>query len=123
MRKGQEQVFKLSTYTVRLGVDYDHIGAVQLKREDGRLPEVNAGLPWGEWIEFPYTIAHRGEVYVRCTLAHNTAHRGHTSYQLADGTAIDSQQVQIMALASEFPQGERENDVFTIKLSSITEIH
>jgi hypothetical protein len=51
------------------------------------------------------------------------AHRGHTSYQLADGTAIDSQQVQIMALASEFPQGERENDVFTIKLSSITEIH
>ena len=123
MRKGQPEVFKLSTYTVRVGVNYDNIKAVQLKRDDGTLPQENAGLPWGEWVDFPYTIAHKDELYLRCTIAHNTTHKARTAYELADGTAIDAADVKPMALAGEFKEGERENDVFNIKVSSITQIH
>ena len=123
MRKGQPEVFKLSTYTVRVGVNYDNIKAVQIKRADGTLPAENAGLPWGEWVDFPYTIAHKGEMYLRCTMAHNTAHKATTAYQLADGSAIDPVDVRVMALASEFKEGGSDNDVFNIKVSSITQIH
>lgn len=123
VRKGQPEVFKLSTYTVRVGVAYDNIKAVQDKRAEGTLPAENAGLPWGEWVEYPYTIAHKGEMYLRCTLAHNTQHRARAAYELADGTSVDVDTVRAMALASEFKEGERDNDVFNIKLSSITQVH
>jgi len=124
MRKGQPEVFKLSTYTVRVGVNYDNIGAVKEKREAGELPEKNAGLPWGEWMEFPYTIGYKGETYLRCTLAHGTSHKATVAFELEDGTSIEREQVQIMALASEFKSSEdRDNDVFNIKLSSITQLH
>jgi len=123
MRKGQPEVFKLSTYTVRVGVNYDNIQAVQDKRATGDLPAQNAGLPWGEWVDFPYTIAHKGEMYLRCTIAHNTKHKAHTAFELADGTPIDAGAVRVMALASEFKEGGSDNDVFNIKVSSIVKIH
>jgi hypothetical protein len=117
VRKGQPEVFKQSTFQCRVGVNYDNIQAVKDKRADGTLPAQNAGLPWGEWLEFPYTIAHKGETYLRCTMLRNNFHQA-PIFTLADGSVIAKDAVIPMALASEFKEGD-DNEVFNIKMSNV----
>jgi hypothetical protein len=121
MRKGQPAVNKASEFQCRVGVTYDNIQAVQDGRADGTLPAQNAGLPWGEWIEFPYTIGHKGETYVRCTLLKNNFRRAPV-FTLADGTEIARADVMPLALASEFKEKDEDSVVFNIKLSSILDV-
>lgn len=119
MRKGQPLVTKRSTFQCRVGVNYDNIAVVKDKRANGTLPAESAGLPWGEWLAFPYTIAHKGEVYFRCTMLHNNFIPKTTFY--LDGNEIDKADVKLMCLASEFNE-DRTNDVFNIKVSNIMEV-
>lgn len=65
-RKGIEVPFSKSVRMVgRMGIEYDNLKAVEAKRESGELPAVNAGLPWGQWSEYPWLIEHKGNYYVR----------------------------------------------------------
>jgi hypothetical protein len=121
MRKGQPAVNKASEFQCRVGVTYDNIQAVQDGRADGTLPAENAGLPWGEWIEFPYTIGHKGETYVRCTLLKNNFRRAPV-FTLVDGTEIAKADVMPLALASEFKEKDADSVVFNIRLSSILDV-
>lgn len=59
-------VMKRVRAVIRTGVRYDNIANVQAKRESGELPAVNAGLKWGEWLEYPNFIQHKGAVYLQC---------------------------------------------------------
>lgn len=120
MKKGQAEVFKASEFQCRVGVNYDNIAAVKEGRASGELPAENAGLPWGEWLEFPYTIGHKGETYVRCTLLNNGFRRAPV-FTLADGTVVDKETVKAGALASEFREGD-DSVVFNIKVSSLVEV-
>jgi len=118
-RKGMEPVRKHSEFQARVGVNYDNIKAVQEKRAEGQLPAENAGLPWGQWVEFPYVIEHKGEYYVRCTVLRN-AHRKAPVYTV-HGDVIDKDMAKTMCLASEFSDGG-DNDVFNVKVSSIISV-
>jgi hypothetical protein len=120
MRKGQAEVMKTSQFQCRVGVNYDNIAAVKEGRANGELPAENAGLPWGEWLEFPYTIGHKGETYVRCTMLNNGFRRA-PEFALLDGTVVDKETVRAGALASEFREGD-DNAVFNIKVSSLVEV-
>jgi len=67
-------VTKTTTATVRTGITYDNMGAVQDKRENGELPAENAGLPeWQKWVVFPYHLRHttKGTDYVRLYTTEN----------------------------------------------------
>lgn len=119
VRKGMDPVRKHSEFQCRVGVNYDNIQAVKDKRADGTLPAENAGLPWGQWVEFPYVIEHKGEYYVRCTVLRNNFRKAPT-YSV-HGNEITKEQAQIMCLASEFREGD-DNDVFNVKVSSILEV-
>ena len=120
MRKGQPEVTKTSQFQCRVGVNYDNIASVKEGRANGELPAENAGLPWGEWLEFPYTIGHKGETYVRCTMLNNGFRRAPV-FALADGTEVDKDTVRQGALASEFREGD-DNAVFNIKVGSLVEV-
>ena len=120
MKKGQPAVMKASEFQCRVGVNYDNIQVVKEGRANGELPAENQGLPWGEWIEFPYTIGHKGETYVRCTLLNNGFRRAPV-FTLADGTVVDKDVVKAGALASEFREGD-DSVVFNIKVSSLVEV-
>ena len=61
VRKDKEPIQKLSTFQARVGVEYDNIQAVKDKRASGELPAENAGLPWGQWYDYPHIIEHKGE--------------------------------------------------------------
>ncbi len=53
-------VEKVTSIVIRGGVEYDNQKVVMEGRDDGTLPEENAGLPWGQWVEYPFHIEHKG---------------------------------------------------------------
>jgi len=118
VKKGMPAVTKKSKFQCRVGVTYDNIQAVKDKRASGELPAENQGLPWGEWIEFPYIIGHKDDVFVRCTTI-NSGNTWPTVY-VSEGREISVDSVKQMAYASEF--AERERDVFNIRVSSLQEV-
>ena len=119
VRKGRDPISKRSEFQARVGVVYDNIQAVKDKRASGELPEENAGLPWGEWVLFPYVIHHKGEYYVRCTTL-PSGHRKSPVYT-QNGQVITQAQAQADCLASEFAKGTA-GDVFNVKVSSLREV-
>lgn len=116
VRKGETPIIKESEFQARCGVTYDNMKAVQEKREDGRLPEENQGLPWGEWKQFPYLISHKGADYFRFSTI-KTNFTPKTRY-LRNGTEISAESAKIACLASEFSP-KNELDVFNVKVDSI----
>lgn len=108
-------ITKRSFAVVRFGVEYDHMKAVQLKRESGELPAQNAGLKWGEWEMFPYFIRHNGSMYLRCNPSHNNPVT--TEYYL-NGVKVDKAQIENMCLASEFRKTEA-LDTFTVNVENV----
>lgn len=120
VRKGQPEVLKESTFQTRLGVNYDNIASVQEKREEGKLPEENAGLQWGEWLIFPHIIAHKGNHYYRCTRVNSGFIPKVCYYQ--NGKEISKDEAKAVCLANEFREGQ-DNEVFTIKVESIVEVN
>jgi hypothetical protein len=119
VRKGMPEIIKHSEFQCRVGVNYDNIAVVKEKRADGRLPEENQGLPWGEWEIFPFVIRHGAEKYVRCTVLRNGFHR--PPVYTVNGAEISADEAKGMALASEFRPSE-DNDVFTVKVSSVLSV-
>jgi hypothetical protein len=119
MRKGMPQVFKHSKLVVRAGVEYDNQKDVIAKRDNGELPKENAGLPWGEWEQYPYTISHNGGRYFRFSTAKG-APRFSPTFTI-NGVEIPKEVAEKMALASEFKDA-RDLDVFTLKEENLTSV-
>jgi hypothetical protein len=118
VKKGNAPITKLSVFQARLGVTYDNMKSVQEKREDGRLPEQNQGLPWGNWKVFPYVIEHKGKEYIRFSKV-NSSVPTKTVY-LRDGQEVSVDEVKSVALASEFSKSDL--DCFNILADNIIDI-
>lgn len=99
MKKGQPQFFKEWVAVVRPGIDYDNIGEVKEKRESGELPAENAGLPYGQWFQFPYVVEHNGRFHYR--FVPRKGSKVNTIYLDADGNQVDKDSALSGALASE----------------------
>ena len=110
------KVEKESTATVRFGVQYDNMKSVQGKRESGELPQENAGLPWGEWKEYPYTISHKGNEYLRASITPTTKIK--TVYKL-NGKEVDKTEIEKLVRAES--KGSKP-DVLTVNIENIKNI-
>jgi hypothetical protein len=131
-------IIKKTSLVVRSGIDYDNISSVQEARETGELPSENAGLPWGEWAEFPYHIQHKGNDYARfypasgVDIATGEEFRPVTEYFLNGVNVNDIEPSDPeatknwwkgMCLASEFPKPDDEPPrCFTIKAENVVSI-
>jgi len=115
---------KVEGLLCRAGIEYDNQAAVQEKRETGELPPENAGLPWGEWDQYPYTIKHKGETYFRFSTLNNPTSSHKTTYlhylDPEHPIEISEDDAKEMCLASEFY--EKSLDVFTLKEPNIIEL-
>ena len=120
VKKGNPDIIKTSRFQCRLGVNYDNMASVNVKRENGEIPLENQGLPYGKWVTFPYIIEHKGQFYLRCSKV-NSGNTFAPEFTIA-GKPVDRETVKSMALASEFSD-KSELDVFNIKLDSITSIN
>jgi hypothetical protein len=126
------KVEKITSIVVRGGIDYENMGIVQEKREDGSLPSENAGLPWGTWAEFPLHIEHKGTDYARfypasgINVATGEPFKPEVTY-LIDGVEVPSgvegwMRVRSLCLASEFPKRVSEPLCFTVKADNVLSI-
>ena len=115
-RKGMSAIIKTSTFQTRVGIDYDKLSKVVVKRESGDLPPENQGLKYGEWAIFPFLIRVKDTLQLRCN-SFNSKFKNITEYS-CNGVEIDRDTVKERCLASEFKSGDRP-DVFNIKLDSI----
>ena len=115
------KVNKLTVAVVRGGVDYDNLRSVQEGRADGSLPAENAGLPWGEWAEFPLHITHKGTDYARLYPASGINFIPKTTY-FVDGKEVSKETAQGYCLASEFRVNDEVPTCFTIKVDSLVSI-
>ena len=62
-------VESVTTCQARAGVEYDKIQQVAENRESGAAPKTNKGLPYGEWIVYPFILTHKGTEYWRFATA------------------------------------------------------
>jgi len=120
-------VQKVTTMVVRGGIDYDNMKVVQEGREDGSLPSENAGLPWGEWAEFPLHITHKGTDYARFYPASgiNVATGGNFIPEVTfyiNGQVATREDAQRICRASEFPKREEAPLCFTIKAENVVSL-
>jgi hypothetical protein len=127
-RKGVEDVItKRVEIVVRGGISYDNREVVKESREDGTLPAENAGLPWGEWAEYPIHITHKGADYVRMYPASgvdfttNKPFVAHTEY-FKNGVKVEKSDIEGVCLASEFRKEDEAPLCYTIKLENIESI-
>jgi hypothetical protein len=121
-RKGVDsKIEKITKIVARGGIDYDNIGIVQEKRENGELPSENAGLPWGQWANFPYHIEHKGTDYARFYPASGINFTPQVQY-LLDGVETDKATIQPLCLASEFPVEKETPLCFTVKAENVISV-
>jgi len=120
--KGVEDVIEKKTnIVIRGGIDYDNIAIVQEMRESGALPDKNAGLPWGDWAQFPYHITHKGQDYARFYPASGIDFSTHVEYY-RNGNVVAKDEVKELCLKSEFPEREEKPLCYTIKADNVVKI-
>ncbi len=121
-RKGVDSIVeKVTRIVVSSGKTYDNQALVKEGREDGTLPEENAGLPWGQWAEFPYHITHKEQDYVRFYSASGVAFEPKVEYYL-NGVQVDKATIQPLCLASEFPSRMEAPLAMTVKAENVKAI-
>ena len=104
----------------RMGIEYDNINEVQEKREEGTLPKENAGLPWGQWSEYPWLIEHKGKFYLRLYNGTSSLTTPKSTFFM-DGIEAEKAEVAPFLLASEL--AEKDGDCFTCSIENLTRVN
>lgn len=123
-RKGvTDTVTKETRATVRAGISYDARAKVQDAREEGVLPAVNAGLPWGQWLAEPYVIQHVKDGalchYVRLYPVEGRTPR--VVYRL-NGRRISQDLARELCLASDFSKVDAAIGCMTLGLANLRRV-
>jgi hypothetical protein len=111
-------VVKSTTCTVRSGIDYANLSSVKTAIAEGDRGAVES-LPWGQWLQFPVCIGHKGKEYIRLYPA-NGQHP-QTVYTI-DGQQATKEQVALLVLASEV-KTSADCDCFTIGADNILSVN
>ena len=102
----------------RAGINYANLNSVREAIENGERGEVQP-LPWGRWVQFPYTIEHNGSMYLRLYPAKG-AKLDVTYY--VNGQSVDKDEFRSYLTPSEQRRPEDELLCFTIKADNVISI-
>ena len=102
----------------RIGVNYDNINNVQEKRENGELPQENAGLVWGKWHTFPYIIEHNNKLYIRLYKGTGINVEAETQWFI-NGQETTLEAIKDCLLASEKKEKDSDFDCFCVPIDCI----
>lgn len=109
---------KHTELTCRIGIDYDSMKAVKEKRNDGRLPEQNAGLSGLSWIVPEYLLVNSSNELLLRVYLHPNCYKKSTYY--LNGLEVSKEDLREYCLASEFQESNK--DCLNIYLSKISEL-
>ena len=97
-----------TTATVRAGLDFANLASEKEREEIG-------ALPWGEWENFPHTLTHKGERYVRLYPSGNAS----TKY-FVNGAEVTREYFQSFQRPSDISDGSTKK-CFNVKESNLIE--
>lgn len=109
---------KVSNGVFRAGINFANLSSVKESIAQGERGEVQS-LPWGEWVQFPYTIAHKGEQYVRLYPAVNA--KVEVTY-FVNGVSVNKDEFNSFLTPSDAKPSEKPLECFTVKASNILAI-
>ena len=115
--KGTELV-KVSSGVFRSGIDFSNLASVKEGIANGEREAVGS-LPWGEWVSFPYLIAHKGEQYVR--LYPSVGHKVEVKH-FVNGKEVSKDEFNSFLTPSDAKPSSEAIECFTIKASNIISV-
>jgi len=108
-------VRKQTKVVVCSGIEYDNQKTVKADRDNGSKPEENAGLPWGNWKQYPYEIEHKGASYVRLYI------KGAPQVVWTENGKVIDKERAIELCGSKAKSSEGKPDCITAKLENVIE--
>lgn len=114
--KGLGITKKTTMHSLRVGINYDNMASVQVKRMTGELPVLNAGLSWGEKSEDKRIIEYKGKQYLQLYTSENSTA---VSEYFIDGKPVKLEDVESMLLAS---NKREKSDTFMVTIDNIVDI-
>ena len=109
---------KVTSMVVRTGVDFSNLTSVKDGIANGERGEVQS-LPWGSWVKFPFIISHKGEEFVRLTLAANS--KPSTTFKV-DGVEVSREEFVKFLTPSDAKGSDKPLEVITIKFKNLISI-
>ncbi len=106
----------------RIGIEYDNLGVVKQKRENGQLPIQNAGPKGMTYEIYPYLLRSdkSRKLHLRLFKSTCSAIKPHTKWFL-NGTEVNKEDISEKLLASE--KGDSEGDCFSVGVENICRLH
>jgi hypothetical protein len=116
-------VTKKSSYTARIGVDYDRQEPVIEARESGELPAENQGLKGMEWKQFPFLLkSTKNERYFLRVTGSSFRHPAKSAYYV-DGREVKREDIAHMLTARENPREAKPGAVWNVGIETVTRLH
>jgi hypothetical protein len=115
--KGTE-LTKVSSGVFRAGIDFANLSSVKDGIANGEREAVGS-LPWGEWVSFPYIIAHKGEQYIR--LYPSVGHKVEVKY-FVNGKEVAKDEFNGFLTPSDAKPSAEAVECFTIKASNLISV-
>ena len=114
-------IVKRTSAWVRSGIDYANLNVVKEGIANGERGEVQP-LPWGEWIQFPFIIGHKGTEYVRLYPATFDNLKPEVEWSI-NGRPASYESCEQYLLSSEKRKDEDDRPLcFTVKAESVIDI-
>ena len=121
VRKGSPQFYKTSTIQVKIGCDYANLTQRKENVINGLAPTEVQPLAYGEWDIFPYTIKHKDNIYLRCSVFNSANGAGEVIYTNANNEIVSKEIVEPYLLASE-RHDKSTLPVFNLKLENVLSV-
>jgi hypothetical protein len=114
-------IAKRTSAWVRAGIEYANLAVVKEAVASGERDEVE-GLKWGEWIQYPFVIGHKGQEYVRLYPASFDNLKPIVAWTI-DNRPASYEEVEPYLLASEKRKDDEDKPLcFTLKADSVISI-
>lgn len=106
---------KVTTGVFRSGVNFANLATTKAEFASGERTEVQP-LAWGEWVQFPFVIAHKGERFLRLTTVNGAKSK---SKFFVNGTEVARNEFESFLVPSARSAAKAPTEVFNIKESNL----
>ena len=106
---------KVTTGVFRSGVNFANLGSTKAEFASGERTEVQP-LAWGEWVQFPFVIAHKGERFLRLTTVNGAKSK---SKFFVNGTEVARNEFESFLVPSARSSAKAPTEVFNIKEANL----
>ncbi len=106
---------KVTTGVFRSGVNFANLASTKAEFATGERTEVQP-LAWGEWVQFPFVIAHKGERFLRLTTVNGVKSK---SVFKVNGVEVSRDEFEQFLVPSARSDAKAATEVFNIKESNL----